>query len=172
MTKIYLEPDEVWNFFIENFNDYESKLIAEDPEYGITIWLEFKSHYPSIVVNIDSEEYAIESAFSESACQRKVAYIYDTYLGSNLLNELNFQEEMNDREELLDELVENFIIDVTDLDDFEQDDKKREDIIKDIKEHILAYMYRKHGLEPYRPMILKTADGEVHEDYPYSILCS
>lgn len=42
-----------------------------------------------------------------------------------------------------------------------------DNVITDLMEHISEYLYRKHGISIFRPMVLKDKDGEWIEDYPY-----
>lgn len=91
---------------------------------------------------------------------------YDDYPEAE--EELTHEEIIEEREEELDVAIEDFVITVTDdsvpLENYEE-------IIRDLKEHFLAYMYKKHGLEPFRPMILYDEDKTEHyEEFPYRLL--
>ena len=43
-------------------------------------------------------------------------------------------------------------------------------MVEDVKEHLLEYFYRKHGLSVYRPMELEDDEGVFIEDYPYECM--
>ena len=175
MIKIYLEPEEIWDFFTDNYGNYTFKLIAENQEYGVEIYLDFYDdcEYPAIRVDIDDDEPVNEYVKDEAECIELVKDVYDVYLDpdvSELLDGLreveeDFESIIEEREEELDNLVTDFVIDVTNE---YCDDEGFSDIINDLKEHFLAYMYKKHNLNPFRPMIIKDESGEkVFKEYPY-----
>ena len=71
------------------------------------------------------------------------------------------------REEELDSLIWDFVMGVFGGDTYTDFDCTGE-VLDDLKDHFLEYMYRKHGFDIYRPMVLEDEDGtEFFEEYPY-----
>ena len=173
--KIYLNPDEVWDYYIEHYGETDMTMIAENEEFGVEIYLEFDADYPCISVMIDNDQPIYEMVENEEACAEFVKSIYETYLVDNVMDLIEGLEEIREdcektireREEELDDIVSVFVADV--MQDYQVDIDP--DVIQDLKEHFLMYMYRKHGIDPYRPMLLKDGKGgEDYEEYPYERL--
>lgn len=178
MKQIYIEPDEVYDYFLEMYGQESEVIIAENSTSGVEISLVFNQDGPAIAVYADDDEVHYKEIIDYNEAEKVVERIYFDWLEEDVPEllaacheiEENFEQKVNDREEELDILVMDFITEVTqEYSDIIND----ECVIGDLKEHFLMYMYRKHGISPYRPMKLKDNKGnEVMEDYPYELLCS
>ena len=174
MPKIYYEPDAVWELTADKSF---CVLLAECQDRGTEIYLDYEDEQPVIGVYIDGENEFIEAVTDGDECESTVRECYEFYLDSSVTELLegyseikdDYQEICEQREHELNCLVDDFITEVCNQ---MLDGPKSGEVVNDLKEHFLAYMYRKHGLEPYRPMFVKTESGSEFKDYPYSILCS
>ena len=175
--EIILQPEEVWDFFLKNKEICNSNLfeIASNKDNGITIYLSADSSgIGYISVDADSVEVYNQEITSREDSERTVRDIYDDYLTDNVIDILSYDEneqadkdeesEIAEREEELNIFVWDFLISVLGDDTRIEDDN----ILEDMKDHFLEYMYRKHGLDIYRPMVLESEDGtEFFEEFPY-----
>lgn len=182
----HFEPAEVWDYYIENYRGYRDsmyEIIAEYDDYGIIIIASTDSSGGlEISVSMDGVEMVSDYAISETDCIKTVTKIYDEYLSESLVNttinkesedddaEIFTQEEENqilidEREDELDTLVSDFCNGVIGFNSrYELTDEQ----LDDVKEHFLDYLYRKHGVNVYRPMYLEDEKGEdFFEEYPY-----
>lgn len=185
--KIILKPHEVWKYYIKHKADIENTMyeIASNESYGIVIYLsEDVNGVACITVNADDSEVYSESVVNDIDCQKTVSKIYDNYLTDKvieLLDALAFEEagadeslleqedSIAEREEELDGLVYDFVFGV--LGDSAYDygvEFEFDDMLEDIKDHFLEYMFRKYELPIYRPMVLEDENGDdFFEEYPY-----
>lgn len=178
--KIIIEAPDVWDFFQRNRGDSLCEMIAESPEYGVSVWLSDCDGDADIQVMADNDIVCEEYAYSATDCEETCELIYDEYLTSKVvdvlckLDEMNREikedEEIDDRESELDAAVFDFLETVL------EDDPcavigNVEEIFEDIKDHILEYLARKHDLPIRRPMYLEDEDGEdFYEVYPYEAM--
>lgn len=184
-AQIILQPSEVWDYYLKHKNELTSTVfeIASNDEYGVTVYLsESNNKLGTILVEADDVTVYKEVIVSRDDACKTVLKIYDEYLSSEFINDEVSQCEKQDventdyhsedvilaREEELNEAVGVFIDCVCPgiFDAGITDDR-----IEDIKDHFLDYLYLKHGIEPYRPMILEDENGITsYEDYPYDSL--
>jgi hypothetical protein len=179
MSKIYYQPEEVWDALNgEAIITGDLILLAENVDFGVEIYAVIDDDgVPSIVVEIDDDEPMNEEVKDEEECFQTVSDAYEIWLDPNVLeyleeldSESKPEDEIQEREEELDSLVDDFITQAI-QDVFKDGDY--EEVIKDVKEHFLAYLYRKHGISPYRPMMVINDKGdEEYAEYPYPIICS
>lgn len=181
-TNINMPPPDVWEYFQCVKDDLKSHMhqIADNYEYGVEIFLSEDSGFPNIVVVVDDEQVYDETVINAHDCQITVEEIYDKYLTSKAIDYLSNDGEMDEesaffnvddiiyeRECDLDGAVFNFVKTVVQS-DYINYIPDIDDVIDDLKEHFLEYMFRKHGLRIYRPMILEYEDGEeALVKYPY-----
>lgn len=179
--KIIHQPEEVWQVFLDMQGHSDSELLAENEECGIKIWLDLDDKTSTTmtvpVVSVENDGLTIDAVCAESEDEliEFVEDLYEMYLDETAVAEM--QEVVNEatgrdieeREEDLNTLVSDFIIESCQT--YSQSEEF-EEIVRDLKEHFLAYMYRKHGLSPYRPMFVKVDGKETFMEYPYPVLCS
>lgn len=180
-AKIYVEAPDVWEHFKTHIGEARSGLIclAENEEYGITIYMTESGGFPLITVDADGDEILEEEIESNLECDSVVAEIYDNYLTSNVIdiligveeeeNEYTIAEELDEIEEReleLDDAVYGLLSTlVPNLHDISDDP---DEVYEDVKDHICEYLYQKHGISIYRPMILEDEDGsDYFTDFPY-----
>lgn len=180
--KIILQPDEVWDYFVEHEEECDQCMfeIASCSEYGTTVYLSRSSTgVGCISVEADDQEIYNEGIIDAEDAKKVVQKVYDDYLTDKVIEILSDFEPQGDdtlqdqedeiemREEELDNLVWDFVTGVLGGDTYVDFDYAGE-VFDDLKDHFLEYMYRKHGLDIYRPMVLEDEDGtEFFEEYPY-----
>ena len=167
--KIYYKPDEVWEL-LNTCYDQET-LIAENEFTGVSIYAVSFDMYPMITVFFDDDVPIEEPILSEDQCEEEVEELYAFYLGDiygDVEEEASEESEIRAREHELDNLVYDFVTEVTGKILIDEDDE----IVEEIKERFLEIMYTEFDLDPYRPMILEeSATGkEKFEEYPYKYL--
>lgn len=167
MVNIILEPNEVWLYAIENSDEIKEFQveIASDSDSATKIYLHEKDYAVMVSVEENNKEVYCEVIADYEDSVETVEKIYNKYLYE--YDELFEQEqEIHRREQALDDLIIDFVVDVADANDIDADMD-----FEDFKNHILEYMYRKYGISPYRPSILVDKDGnEFFEEYPYPFM--
>lgn len=174
--RVIVGAAEVWGHFQENKDPALYELIAEEPEYGIEIWLINNYGFPEFIVTADDIEICDEQVFDQMECEEIVSLLYNDYLTSNVISAVNNthdeperlspEEEIELREDDLDDAFYKLMDVLADRDEHYSDN-----IIEDLKEHVLEYLYREHGISVYRPMYLEDEDGEeFFEEYPYECM--
>ena len=178
MQKITVDASEVWDYFQKHKKELEGTehIIAENEEYGVEISLSAEHDLPCFIVTADGYQYAEERAVSASDCKETVEMLYEYYLTESFVDGEGCEESRLDQE---DEIAEREL----ELDDaftmlldtlIEEDlglffGAEADDIIEDIKDHTLEYLYRKHGISVRRPMVLEDEENgeDFFEEYPY-----
>lgn len=184
--EIIMTPSEVWKGYLSNKNSVNKRIveIARYEDYGVSIYFyEEAENRLNIVVEVDDIEIYSEEVISERDCTSTVKRIYDKYLSPDILeiiqdirdsDDSRFEQEdaISEREANLDELVFDFVMGVMGGDTyFDGGVYDFDDMCDDLKDHFLEYMYRKYGLDIYRPMILEDENGEeFFEEYPYECM--
>lgn len=188
-ANIIVEASDVWGFFMNHKEKLESqmKMIAENPAYGVEIYLTASDGLATIMIMADDEEVYEEQAASYMDCRDIVNEAYDTYLTSNALNALTDSwlrrdDEGRDASEELDEAEKADMIEERELElddavyslmeafvpnllDIEGDP---DEVYEGLKDCICEYLYKQHGISVHRPMYLEDEDGsEVFTEYPY-----
>ena len=175
MERIIVSSDDMWNYFQTNKEELKTTehIVAENDEFGIIISLTEEDGFPCFIVTADEYQHAEEVAISEKDCKETITTLYENYLSKKFITELlgedSLEDKMYERELELDDAVISF------LDIAIEDDSaaflglEADAICEDIKDHLLEYIYRKHGLSCRRPMFLEDEDtGEdFYEEYPY-----
>lgn len=177
-ARIIIEASDVWDYFNENkeelFNSI--KMIAENSEYGIEIYLTESESLPTVMVSADGEEIDEETSVSANDCARTVKEFYDKYLSKDVVNILMGEGEerttaeelemIDEREEEIDDAVYVLLTElVPSLFDIAEDP---DELCEELKDHICEYLYKEHGISVYRPMYLEDDDGtDEFFEYPY-----
>jgi len=180
--KIILQPDEVWDYFVEHEEECDECMfeIASCSEYGTAVYLSRSSKgIGCITVEADDQEVYNEEVIDAEDTKKTVQKVYDDYLTDKVIEILSDFEPQEDdtlqdqedeiamREEELDNLIWDFVMGVFGGETYADFDCAGE-VLDDLKDHFLEYMYRKHGFDIYRPMVLEDEDGtEFFEEYPY-----
>lgn len=180
--KIILQPDEVWDYFVEHEEECDGCMfeIASCSEYGTAVYLSRSSKgVGCITVEADDQEVYNEEVIDAEDTKKTVQKVYDDYLTDKVIEILSDfepqeddtlqdqEDEIDMREEELDSLIWDFVMGVFGGDTYTDFDCTGE-VLDDLKDHFLEYMYRKHGFDIYRPMVLDDEDGtEFFEEYPY-----
>ena len=178
MRDVLVGSFNVVNYFRANQKILETRMeiIAENEEFGLEILLSSVNGSPTITVMADDiQQYEITTDLFhlEDVCR----LVYDKYLDNtiNALSEsadaaVDLRDEIDDRESELDAAVDDFLGVVLQTFGYDTADVVDE-IHDDVKEHFLEYLYRKFGMDIYRPMFLEDEDGEeFFEEYPYECM--
>lgn len=184
-ANIIVTPEKLWGYFEEHRTSLlkTMELVAENDEYDVVIYLSNEDGVLTLTVessNIETVEYPITD---KEECEVTAEMVYDLYLTEQFMtvmveeaegydddmSQLELEDMMAEREADIDGFFTRLIEDLfpeepilyTDLID---------DLVDDCKEHMLEYLYRKHGLSVYRPMELEDDDGIFIEEYPYECM--
>lgn len=190
MRAIYIAASNVWDYFLQNkgalkLND---EVIACNEETGVVIAISNQSDYCVITVTVDDRPVLEETVTNAEGCKRTVGEIYDSYFYSmSGLTSAEIGKQMQfadtdlheDPDELsLDEVIEyreaelnDAIFDLLNIVTNDQISYAKESTIcEEVKDYILEYLAREHGLSVYRPMFLEDEKGEFFEEYPYEVM--
>lgn len=184
-VNIIVPPEKLWDYFQEHRASLAKtmELVAENDDYDVILYLSEENGLPTLMVessNIESIEYHITG---EEDCAITAEMVYDLYLTDQIMtvmmeeaegynddmSQLEAEDVIAEREADIDGFFTRLIEDLfpdepilyTDLMD---------DLVDDCKEHMLEYLYRKHGLSVYRPMELEDDEGIFIEEYPYECM--
>lgn len=184
-ANIIVTPGELWDYFEKHSASLVKKMepVAECSEYDVVIYLSNEDGLPSLMIesnNVESTEFHIED---KESCEATTQMVYDTYLTDQIvvvmmeeaernnddLSELELQDMMAEREADIDGFFTRLLEDLFADEPVVYSDLMA-DVVEDCKEHLLEYLYRKHGLSVYRPMELEDDEGVFVEDYPYELM--
>ncbi len=191
MQNIDVEASDIWDYCLDHQEELAKNqhLMAENPDYGMAVWVTMVNGSPELVVECDGSEIYREDILNEKDAKKTADRIYEDYLSIKAIETLTdngnttvyedttvyIEDEEDDDQSLIDEredeidlAIRDFICVVSDAGDYNIEDN----VIDDLKEHFLEYMYRKWGIGIYRPMYLEDADtGEDYfTEYPYDDL--
>ena len=145
--------------------DFEPECIAWNDEYEMYL----STDRGGYMVSVLSAGEVIDEGFVENWQD------IEEYINAYFCYDYDEEErewEIEKSEDALDEAVEYFISSI--LDDEHSvfgDVPISQEVIEDCKEHFLEYLYRKHGFNIRRPMVLEDENGEdFFEEYPYPCL--
>ena len=198
-AKVFVEAWDVWGVFFQNLDTLRSHLkrIAENPEYGVVIYVTEEDNLPSIQVYIDENVFYTEECLDKNDCTSTVKKIYEEYLSSKVIDKIieknreeeepqeemtdddddyeeythdELEEEIDEREDEIDLAISDLLSTVCDA-DIRTFCDNAEEIMEDCKEHFLEYLYLKWGFEIRRPMFLEDENGvEFYEEFPYDCI--
>lgn len=191
MQNIDVEASEIWDYCL-NHQEALSRnqhLMAENPDYGMEVWLTMINGSPELIVECDGSEIYREDILNEKDAKKTADRIYEDYLSIKAIETLTddgnmtvdedttvyIEDEEDDEQSLIDEREDEIELSVRDFVSVVSDTgcyNIEDEVIDDLKEHFLEYMYRKWGIGIYRPMYLEDADtGEDYfTEYPYDDL--
>ena len=186
---ITVDASLVWRYYVENSIILASKMlvIARNDEYGVKIYITTDSEYRPIILVTADDSTVYEENVTKNDCERTVSKIYDSYLTNKAIENLDPSinaddddgeeyDEETDIEEIIEHREDELDMAISDMfcvifGDDPILDTIEDKVLEDVKEHILNYLYLRHGLEIYRPMYVDYGNGEEEfEEYPYEHL--
>lgn len=182
MKKIEVPAANVWKYFKEHVAELKKDmhLIAEEPEFGVEIYITADGALPNIIVSADDCTYTELNPVCETQCTREVEEIYDKYLTLKFLEDVvedetaMSQEDMiSERELELDDAFMNLIDTILEESGVTAlGGSVIDEICEDLKDHTLEYLARKHELTIRRPMVMEDDETkeEFFEEYPYECM--
>ena len=183
MQDIMIDSSELWDYCEENEDTLltAQHMIAENPDYGMSVWITCESGSPEIIVDSDDIEIYREEILNEKDAKRTADRIYEEYLSIKAIETVTEAEDdgtvyvddedednqvlINEREDDLDAAVMEFVNIVSDTGCY----NIKDEVLDDLKEHFLEYMHKTWGIGIYRPMYLEDVDTgeEYFTEYPY-----
>ena len=183
MQDIMIDSSELWDYCEENKDTLltTQHMIAENPDYGMSVWITCESGSPEIIVESDEVEIYREEILNEKDAKRTADRIYEEYLSIKAIETVTEAEDdgtvyvddedednqvlINEREDDLDAAVMEFVNIVSDTGCY----NIKDEVLDDLKEHFLEYMHKTWGIGIYRPMYLEDVDTgeEYFTEYPY-----
>jgi hypothetical protein len=183
MQDIMIDSSELWDYCEENEDTLltAQHMIAENPDYGMSVWITRESGSPEIIVESDDIEIYREEILNEKDAKRTADRIYEEYLSIKAIETVTEAEDdgtvyvddedednqvlINEREDDLDAAVMEFVNIVSDTGCY----NIKDEVLDDLKEHFLEYMHKTWGIGIYRPMYLEDVDTgeEYFTEYPY-----
>lgn len=183
MQDITIDSSELWDYCEENEDELltTQHMIAENPDYGMAVWITCISGSPEIIVESDGIEIYREEILNEKDAKRTADRIYEEYLSIKAIETVTEAEDdgtvyvddedednqvlINEREDDLDAAVMEFVNIVSDTGCY----NIKDEVLDDLKEHFLEYMHKTWGIGIYRPMYLEDVDigEEYFTEYPY-----
>ena len=183
MQDIMIDSSELWDYCEENEDTLltAQHMIAENPDYGMSVWITCESGSPEIIVESDDIEIYREEILNEKDAKRTADRIYEEYLSIKAIETVTEVEDdgtvyvddedednqvlINEREDDLDAAVMEFVNIVSDTGCY----NIKDEVLDDLKEHFLEYMHKTWGIGIYRPMYLEDVDTgeEYFTEYPY-----
>lgn len=185
MQNIDVTASEIWDYCLNHQEalSRNQNLMAENPDYGMEVWLTMINGSPELIVECDGSEIYREDILNEKDAKKTADRIYEDYLSIKAIETLTddgdttvyVEDEEDDEQSLIDEREDEIELSVRDFVSVVSDTgcyNIEDEVIDDLKEHFLEYMYRKWGIGIYRPMYLEDADtGEDYfTEYPYDDL--
>lgn len=186
MPHIYVTAEDVWDYYEDNLHDLEKSMhkIAENVDYGVTVYLTDDMGFPSVVVDADGETVYQDFICTPKDCEETISKIYENFLSAKAISNLanidivcdddapdlsltDLEDEIEERELEIEDALWMFL-DTVLGGDAVLEITGTDEAFEDIKEHFLEYLARKHGLPVRRPMFLTDENGEdFYEEYPY-----
>ena len=82
MRDITIDSSELWDYCEENEDELltTQHMIAENPDYGMAVWITCISGSPEIIVESDGIEIYREEILNEKDAKRTADRIYEEYL--------------------------------------------------------------------------------------------
>ena len=170
MLKVYVNPDDIWNYFQEHkkyleiaMDNIAEVLNTKTEKSLVRIYLTEENGYPSVTIervlsNDDEEVIAKECAMSADDCSD----IYNKFL--NKLKE--YDQLAADRETELTEALANFLNILMGLDDSDEIIYGYEELLE-MLDDIETMIYQDYGYAPYHPKIID-CDGQIKlVEFPY-----
>ena len=143
MKNIILQPDECWQYFKDNKEllKQEIHMIAEEPNFGIAIYLANDSELPYVAVYVDDDMVDSCFALDEQDLTYTVDEFYKKYIEDSFQTLLRVSEEDEDEEESFDDFdmdleFDDFYPSWTNEKEEESESSTEDDLINDREEEI------------------------------------
>lgn len=193
-VKIYVPPEKLWNFYIENNErcQEEMVLIAENTDTKYAIYITDDDGVLMIsVCKGDCEPEYNEYAMSKDDCLNTVkrmlfqylvplsvvdgiASIYDDLPNTpddneTVLSRQDIEDNIYEREDALCLALKDFLAVVLQEDDDMVLDTYGQTLIDETLNHFLEYLAEEQGLEIFRPMFIwdEATGNEIYTQFPY-----
>ena len=173
---------DLWEYFTkkkESLLSHEA-LVCQNNDIGVAIYM--TAEYPPLSGNgalmkllLTEDQEEVDSRFCNNEKEARKAYkefyeyvsgnmpVYDDATDEEEEDEY-IQARIEDQETALDDAIYTFIDAASNGSVLNLSDEE----VADIKDHFCEYLYRKHGIDVYRPMFLENEDGkDEYFDYPY-----
>jgi len=177
---ILIPAENVWDYYNSHMSELKTHMyeLAENPEYGVVIYITDDGGLPTVIVNADENEVYSEAAVSQRDLMTTVKKIYDDYLTEKAIGLLtepedgptmfDLEDEIEERETEIDDALEMFLDVVLDSSSAACMLLPGREDFDAIKEHFLEYLAIDQGLPVRRPMFLTDDDGaDFFEEFPY-----
>lgn len=179
---VYVDADKVWEYFIQNkgYLTIAAEMIAENPDYGIEIYIQEHNGLPEVFVEGDGATLYHREILGYYECATVISDVYDRYLTDSAIQAILSLEEMEgvgsedyydedlvaDREAELDDAIYDLM--GAFAPDSDVDVCSDDELSEGLKDVICEYLWHECGISVFRPMSLVDEEGnEVFEAYPY-----
>lgn len=176
---VYCKPQDVIERFYDNvYGTMESVIMAEDFDDGMQINMYDEDGYPKIVVLVDGGVVDVTEIAELGDTEQIVGKLYKDYgfdkdaileqepEDPGILDEIN-EELIEERQCELEDVMIDFLSVVIEK-NIVATQAVFGDKVPEIIDHVLEYLYKEHGIDIYRPMILVDEnDQEFFEEHPY-----
>lgn len=186
MKQIAVPIAEVWEYFVCHKSSLCTKpqTIAENPEFGVEIIITVNNEdLLTFIVTADNSQLREETVVSKTACESVLKELYEDYLTEKFIydslkepdeddDSLTQEDMISERELELDDAVLTLLDVIIEEDGSLVLGASYDEIVEDVKEHILEYVARKHELSIRRPMILEDTEtgDDFFTEYPYECM--
>lgn len=180
-TQIHLAPCDVWEYFEDNFESLccEQEVIAQNDDVDIFICIgaEEDNHTLNVVVWVGDDIDDDITIDNELDAKTNIEDLYRMYFSPD--DDVYDDEDSGEyvltpkdvaieRDKEINDALEDFLRVIAPTETTKIMTEPGTKVFKDIKEHFLEYLYRKHKLNIFRPMLMDYGDGHPeYEEYPY-----
>ena len=182
MKRIFVEPEDLWDFFSEHDGDF---IIASDEEFGINFFLNCDGVYPVIQVACDDDIRETVTLMNKDLSESCLIGLYDRYLTGNIAPFIQEEDEdfgdfedddpecllakddfIHEREMELQDAAWDFI---SILAPEAQDCAENfNELLWEIIQYNGEYLYNVHGISVYLPTFKELDDGtELFTEHPF-----
>lgn len=177
--KVYVEPENVWKYFYNNFQRMKDEvvIIGEEPETDSYVAITEEEGFPSVLAYLNGTCEYKEKCRNSEVCSEATKDLYNGFLAQDtkcddedITLEDTLEEEglIYEREDELTSAFESFMTVVLDDPEYELL-KEYPDELKEIFEEFINIVVIKHGFCIRRPMYVEEKPGEVvFKEYPYN----
>lgn len=194
-AKIHLATTQIWNYFWRNYKHFgdNEALIANNSDNGMSLYLTSEGYYPQLVVYGPGNKPLVWRMVRQAEeCNLAAVFLISNFIAGKTEKvaaaeqknsdetESSCDQEDEEDQKILDTIYERedeLEMAMSDLlaKVFCEDSREiieeayGKDIVKDVLDDFLQYLYDTHGISVYRPTIItddKTGE-EVFAEFPY-----
>lgn len=160
MKRVLVSPAELWDYYNENADDlvYNMHLVAENPDIGITIYVQDENGLATLSV-LSDDALIDERVFNKFSAVQIANQLYSMLDGVST-EYVEDEDLIYEREDELSDALDSFLVSVLSA---TQASEVTEDIRQDILDGVLRYLAT-NGFSIYRP----TKVGNELDLYPYA----